>query len=355
MPLLPFSTGLPIPVPIKFGGTGSSTQNFVDLSSTQSAIGGMKTFTANGTGGSNPVGAITTHDITVVPNSAISPSASVFLTNGSNQTWEFFNNSSGIWGIFDHVNSLRPFSVALASKQDTIALTSSGATFNNHILLGANNTYNIGSTGSYASNLYATTLNLNSTASLSGGTAGDIIATTASGTVDFNNSSKGFLITNTTGDANGGIQTTSAGHAAFMNLYALGNYAAFVGWINNSKIWTAGNFGDATGFNIYTGSGGTTKAAFFDTSGNFNIVDGNKIILGITTGTMLGTSSSQKLAFYGSTPIVQPTTTGTTTGFTAGAGTTVDSAATFTGNTGTTAYTIGDIVNALKNLGLLAA
>lgn len=62
-----------------------------------------------------------------------------------------------------------------------------------------------------------------------------------------------------------------------------------------------------------------------------------------------------KLAFFGSTAVVQPATTGTTTGFTAGAGTAVNDASTFTGNTGTAAYTIGDIVLALKQLGLMAA
>ena len=97
-----------------------------------------------------------------------------------------------------------------------------------------------------------------------------------------------------------------------------------------------------------------------NTSGSLSLTgvthaDGGNIILGTTTGTKIGTATTQKLAFYNSTPVVQPSTTGTTTGFTAGAGSAVDSAATFTGNTGSTAYTIGDIVRALKTLGLLAA
>ena len=79
------------------------------------------------------------------------------------------------------------------------------------------------------------------------------------------------------------------------------------------------------------------------------------IVLGTTTGTKIGTATAQKLGFYNATPVVQQATTGTTIGFTAGSGTTARDDSTFTGNSGTKAYTIGDIVRALKNLGLLAA
>ena len=51
----------------------------------------------------------------------------------------------------------------------------------------------------------------------------------------------------------------------------------------------------------------------------------------------------------------QQSTTGTTTGFTAGSGTAVNDDSTFTGNSGTAAYTVGDLVLALKNHGIIAA
>ena len=44
-----------------------------------------------------------------------------------------------------------------------------------------------------------------------------------------------------------------------------------------------------------------------------------------------------------------------TSGFTAGGGTAMDSAATSTGGSGSSAYTFGDVVVALKNLGLLTS
>jgi hypothetical protein len=78
------------------------------------------------------------------------------------------------------------------------------------------------------------------------------------------------------------------------------------------------------------------------------------IIIGTSTGTKIGTATSQKIGFFNATPVVQQNGTGETSGITGGSGTTVHTNATFTGNVGSTAYTINDIVKALKNLGLLA-
>lgn len=77
-------------------------------------------------------------------------------------------------------------------------------------------------------------------------------------------------------------------------------------------------------------------------------------IIGTSTGTKIGTATSQKIGFFNATPVVQQSGTGETTGFTGGSGTTARDDSTFTGNVGSTAYTISDIVKALKNLGLLA-
>jgi hypothetical protein len=66
-------------------------------------------------------------------------------------------------------------------------------------------------------------------------------------------------------------------------------------------------------------------------------------------------NASDAVGFYGTTPVVQPTANTVTTGFTASTGTAVVSGSTFTGNTGSTAYTLGDLVAALKSLGLIAS
>jgi hypothetical protein len=103
-----------------------------------------------------------------------------------------------------------------------------------------------------------------------------------------------------------------------------------------------------------TGAGSNTvvigNTAILNTylNGNINISDGSNIVFTSTTGTKIGTSASEKLAFYGDTPDVQPTTAITGATVTHVGGASVGANDTFGG------YTIGQVVAALQRLGLLA-
>jgi len=85
--------------------------------------------------------------------------------------------------------------------------------------------------------------------------------------------------------------------------------------------------------------------------------DGNSqgTVLGQGPGNLQWDGIPDKISFFGANPVLQQTALGTTTGFTAASGTAVLSGSTFTGGTGTSAYTIGDLVLAMKNYGLIAA
>lgn len=61
-----------------------------------------------------------------------------------------------------------------------------------------------------------------------------------------------------------------------------------------------------------------------------------------------------QFGIYGATPTVQFGTTGTASGFATGTSTAVTVDSTYTGNTGSLAYTIGDVILSLKMLGVLA-
>lgn len=61
------------------------------------------------------------------------------------------------------------------------------------------------------------------------------------------------------------------------------------------------------------------------------------------------------VGLYGTTPAAQHSSTGQVAGFVAGVGTGVNDDSTFTGGTGASAYTIGDVVRALKLIGVMAA
>lgn len=83
------------------------------------------------------------------------------------------------------------------------------------------------------------------------------------------------------------------------------------------------------------------------------MADGANIATTQDEGTMIAATAAQKIGFYGATPIVQPSSTGTLIGFDPGVGDPVLQDSTFTGNSGSKGYTIGDIVLHLKALGFL--
>jgi len=87
---------------------------------------------------------------------------------------------------------------------------------------------------------------------------------------------------------------------------------------------------------------------------DLDISGDHDLIIGTSTGTKIGTAATQKIGFFNATPVVQQSGVNEGTGFTAGSGTTTRDDSTFTGNVGSTAYRINDIVKALKNLGILA-
>lgn len=107
------------------------------------------------------------------------------------------------------------------------------------------------------------------------------------------------------------------------------------------------------------GAGGLLDLALdANAAANFVLIgSGGTIAMKInpgTGGTTIGATAGQKIGLFNTTPVVQPSTTGTATGFTPGSGVAVQDVSTFTGGLGSTAYRISDIVLALKQLGILA-
>lgn len=124
-------------------------------------------------------------------------------------------------------------------------------------------------------------------------------------------------------------------------------------------VLTSTQSGNGVGNTAFTVTDSNVVATFNTTldngSGSMTLKDAATITGGTSTGTKIGTGTTQKFGFWNVTPVVQPQTTGTTTGFTANTGTPVLAGSTFTGNTGSAAYTVGDIVLALKQAGVMKA
>ena len=82
--------------------------------------------------------------------------------------------------------------------------------------------------------------------------------------------------------------------------------------------------------------------------GNTIWADAVNMVFNTTTGTKIGTATTQKIGFWNAAPIVQPTTAVAAATRVGGGGTTVTDTDTFDG------YTIAQVVRALRNTGILA-
>ena len=117
--------------------------------------------------------------------------------------------------------------------------------------------------------------------------------------------------------------------------YLQGSGAAFV-------------FGTTGTNNLRIQTNSTDRITFSGSANGMTFAEGFNITLGTATGTLLGAAANNKLGIWGATPIVQPTTAVAAATFVANTSGIVNDTATFDG------YTIGQVVKALRNAGLLA-
>jgi hypothetical protein len=172
------------------------------------------------------------------------------------------------------------------------------------------------------------------------------------------------LLSNQTGGGNTAIGALCLLQSTGNYNTAVGNYSAYnvTSGVLNTII------GYDTGGGITTGSrntviGSSVTGLTSTLSNNVIIADGagNKVLwfnstnalisdlkIDTTTGIKIATATTQKLAFWNATPIVQPTTAVAAATVVSGAGGNVKHDDTFDG------YTVEQIVRALRNTGLLA-
>lgn len=190
------------------------------------------------------------------------------------------------------------------------------------------------------------------------GTNGQVLTTDGNGVTTWTTNGSGTVTSvGGTGSVNGLTLTgtvTSSGSLTLGGTLDLSSPPAIGATAPNTGKFTSVTSG------TLKAADGTTAMTVADTTGNVAFSGGvtlnaQSITTDTTSGLRIATGTSQKVGFYNHTPVVQPSGTGVTAGFTAGTGAAVLDDSTFTGNTGSAAYTVGDIVKALKDLGLLAA
>ena len=107
---------------------------------------------------------------------------------------------------------------------------------------------------------------------------------------------------------------------------------------------------------VASGSTAQTYADVLSVVNSQYIEIGDGVIIdGTGSGFMLGSSTASHLGFWGAGPVAQFNTSGGAGIAVGGSGNPVLDDSTFVGSTGSTAYTVNDLISALKLCGVLAA
>jgi len=183
-------------------------------------------------------------------------------------------------------------------------------------------------------------LNCNATNAICIGTSAGL--TTGNGSIAIGNSA----------GAGTGTHNISLGQSSSLGM-TTGNFNIQLGYRTIASGVTTGNYNTLIGGDSVVGAV-SNNVAISDGQGNkvlwFNSVNAmvSDLKIDTVTGIKIGTATTNKLAFWNATPIVQPTTAVAAATVVSGTGGTVKHDDTFDG------YTLQQVVKALRNAGLLA-
>ncbi|AGH57679.1 hypothetical protein CPKG_00048 [Cyanophage KBS-S-2A] len=231
--------------------------------------------------------------------------------------------------------------------------------------LGVGGDINLDDGGTYSTTLQMVTATANRTISFPDATGTVALVAGSSGQLTYNSSGAQAGLTSASIGSTDEINISLAGAASTPPVSFTGSW--FTGGTSTttkpqllieptgttSTAWST----SGTGLGVNAASGFSGNLADLQLNGTsewslspttFTIADANDIAVGTTTGTKIGTATSQKLAFWDKTPVVQPTTGISEAAFVVNSGGSIHPTSTFGG------YTIAQIAQALIDVGILA-